>query len=145
MIGTRDILDEMICFEVYNTEHAFTRLYKGLLEDMSLTYPQFLVMVLLWQEDGQIVSAIGKRLGLESNTLTPLLKRLEKAGLVVRARDPEDERRVRVSLTSEGGALRSRVDGIEACLVAATGMDMEELRVLHASLRQLRKNLQSAA
>ncbi|MCP9480738.1 MarR family transcriptional regulator [Shimia sp. CNT1-13L.2] len=145
MTGTRDILDEMICFEVYNTEHAFTRLYKGMLKDMNLTYPQFLVMLLLWQEDGQIVSAIGKRLGLESNTLTPLLKRLEKAGLVTRVRDPEDERRVRVSLTSEGRALRSRVKGIETCLIEATGMDMEELRVLLGSLRKLRKNLQSAA
>lgn len=145
MTGTRDILDEMICFEVYNTEHAFTRLYKGMLQDMNLTYPQFLVMLLLWQEDGQIVSAIGKRLGLESNTLTPLLKRLEKAGLVTRVRDPEDERRVRVSLTSEGRALRSRVKGIETCLIEATGMDMEELRVLLGSLRKLRKNLQSAA
>lgn len=135
------ILDQMLCFEVYSTEHAFSRLYKSLLAPLGLTYPQFLVMVLLWESDDQTVNGIGGKLGLESSTLTPLLKRLEKAGMVQRQRDPEDERRVRVSLTQAGDRLRDQARGIGACVAEATGMPEAELKSLLLDLRRLRNGM----
>src|ERR1700751_3159022 len=93
-------LDEFLCFEVYSANHAFNRVYQPLLDKLRLTYPQYLVMVLLWERDGQTVGELGARLSLESNTLTPLLKRLEALGHVKRSRDPADERQVRVQLTA---------------------------------------------
>lgn len=144
MTGSRkSILDDMLCFEVYSTEHAFSRLYKSLLAPLGLTYPQFLVMALLWQKDGQTVNGLGGQLGLESSTLTPLLKRMEKAELVRRARDPEDERRVRVSLTESGRDLRAAATGIGACVVEATGIAEPELRAMLLNLRRLRIGLQT--
>ncbi len=141
----KNLLDDMLCFEVYSTEHAFARLYKGLLAPLGLTYPQFLVLVVLWQEDAQTVNGIGAQVGLESSTLTPLLKRMEKAGLLTRARDEEDERRVRVRLSPRGAALRSEARGIATCVAKATGMPEAELRQLMASMRRLRQGLQNAA
>ncbi|MGR3714406.1 MAG: MarR family winged helix-turn-helix transcriptional regulator [Shimia sp.] len=137
----KSTLDKMLCFEVYSTEHAFARLYKSLLAPLGLTYPQFLVMVLLWDKDDQTVNGIGGQLGLASSTLTPLLKRMQKAGLVERQRDAEDERRVRVSLTEAGAALRLQAKGIGACVADATGMPEERLKSLMLVLRQLRKGL----
>lgn len=134
-------LDQMLCFEIYSTEHAFGRLYKDLLRPLGLTYPQFLVMILLWEEDQRSISGIGARLGLESNTLTPLVKRLEAAGLVVRARDQKDERRVLVSLTKAGLALRHQAADIRQCVTRATGMSARELADLFAGLRKLRHGL----
>jgi len=139
----RSILDQMLCFEVYSTEHAFSRLYKTLLAPLGLTYPQFLVMILLWETDDQTVNGIGGQLGLESSTLTPLLKRLEKAGLVTRVRDAEDERRVRVALTEAGDALRKEAKGIGTCVAQATGMPEAELKSLLLDLRKLRNGLAS--
>ncbi|TCL01328.1 MarR family transcriptional regulator [Shimia isoporae] len=135
------ILDQMLCFEVYSTEHAFSRLYKSLLAPLGLTYPQFLVMVLLWETDDQTVNGIGGQLGLESSTLTPLLKRMESAGLITRTRDKQDERRVRVSLTEAGDALRSEAKGIGTCVANATGMPEAELKSLLLELRKLRSGL----
>lgn len=137
----KSLLDQMLCFEVYSTEHAFSRLYKSLLAPLGLTYPQFLVMILLWERNDQTVNGIGGRLGLESSTLTPLLKRMEKAGLVTRKRDHEDERRVRVALTDEGDALRQEAKGIGACVADATGMPEAELKSLLLELRKLRNGL----
>src|SRR4030095_8240519 len=94
-------LDNQICFAVYSTAHAFNRFYKPLLDKLGLTYPQYLVMLVLWEEDGLPVKEIGERLFLDSGTLTPLLKRLEAAGLVKRTRSKEDERQVIVALTTQ--------------------------------------------
>jgi DNA-binding MarR family transcriptional regulator len=103
-------LDEFLCFALHSTAQAAVRANKPMLDQLGLTYPQYLVMVVLWAEDHQTVGGIGDKLFLDSSTLTPLIKRLEAAGLVRRARCPEDERQVRVSLTEEGKALEA-----EAC------------------------------
>lgn len=137
-------LDQMLCFEIYSTEHAFGRLYKDLLQPLGLTYPQFLVMILLWEQDGRSISGIGAALGLESNTLTPLVKRLEAAGVVTRSRDKQDERRVLVSLTQTGDAMRHQVGHIRACVTRATGMTEQELLDLFSNLRKLRKAVAAA-
>jgi DNA-binding MarR family transcriptional regulator len=107
-------LDDLLCFAIYSANNAFNRAYRPILDRLQLTYPQYLVLVALGDRDGQTVGEIGERLFLESNTLTPLLKRLETAGLVERRRDPADERQVRVRLTDHGRAL-----GIEACQASA--------------------------
>lgn len=135
----------MLCFDIYATNLAFGRLYKPLLDPLGLTYPQYLVLLTLWAQDGQSVGRIGAELGLDSSTLTPLIKRLEGAGLVRRTRDSADERRVVVTLTAAGAALRSRAENVPACVVAATGLSIEDLQHLSASLRQLRGNLRSGA
>ncbi|MEQ9694499.1 MarR family winged helix-turn-helix transcriptional regulator [Shimia sp. SDUM112013] len=139
------LLDQMLCFEIYSTEHAFGRLYKDLLTPLGLTYPQFLVMIFLWEQDGRMVREIGAALGLESNTLTPMIKRLEAAGFVKRTRDTRDERRVLVGLTPMGDQLRHEVGHIRACVTEATGMSEAELRTLFTSLKTLRKALETAS
>ena len=101
-------LDEQICFAVYSAAHAFNRAYRPFLAELGLTYPQYLVMLVLWEQDGQSVKAIGERLGLDSGTLTPLLKRLEGNGLILHKRGREDERQVLVELTEAGHALREK-------------------------------------
>jgi len=101
-------LDEQICFAVYSAAHAFNRAYRPFLAELGLTYPQYLVMLVLWEQDGQSVKATGERLGLDSGTLTPLLKRLEANGLILRKRGREDERQVLVELTAAGQALREK-------------------------------------
>src|ERR1700679_151054 len=116
-------LDDFLCFEVYSANHAFNRVYQPLLEKLHLTYPQYLVMVLLWERDDQTVGELGTRLSLESNTLTPLLKRLEILGYIKRSRDPADERQVRVRLTVSGRTLRAKALHIPGCILAASGLD----------------------
>ena len=101
-------LDDFLCFALHSAAQAAVRANKPMLDALGLTYPQYLAMVALWAEDGQTVGGLGGRLFLESSTLTPLLKRLEAAGLVKRARCAEDERQVRVSLTEEGRALHDK-------------------------------------
>ena len=135
------LLDDFLCFAIYSVNHAFTRVYKPLLDKLELTYPQYLVMVLLWERDNQTVGELGKRLFLESNTLTPLLKRLEVLGHVERTRDPADERHVRIATTPSGQALRKRAVAVPACILTATGLtgtDLIRLRnqisALHATL-----------
>lgn len=138
-------LDNQLCFAVYAAAHAFSATYKPLLEPLGLTYPQYLAMLVLWQEDGVTVSAIGARLGLDSGTLTPLLKRLEAAGLVSRLRDAADERQVRVTLTAAGRALKQKAKGIPQALLCASGMSLGELVALRGKLESLAANLRSAA
>ena len=106
-------LDHQLCFALYSASLAMTKLRtEALLEAIGLTYPQYLAMLVLWEQDGPTVSELGERLNLDSGTLTPLLKRLEAAGLVQRQRDPQDERRVRIALTSAGQALRAQAEPI---------------------------------
>ncbi len=138
-------LDQLLCFSVYSTGHAFNRIYKPLLDRIGLTYPQYLVMVVLWQEDGQTVRGIGSKLFLESNTLTPLIKRLENAGLLKRARDQEDERQVRVKLTQKGRDLQDAAQEVPDCVFEACGLDLDALKDLNQKLIMLRHSLEKAA
>jgi DNA-binding MarR family transcriptional regulator len=121
-------LEENLCFAVYQANHAFNAAYRPLLEPLGLTYPQYLVMLLLWEADGLAVKEIGQRLGLDSGTLTPLLKRLEAAGLLTRARDGKDERQVRIALTLKGRALESQAAAIFPQLACRVGADAAALR-----------------
>jgi len=134
-------LDHFLCFAVYAANHAFNRVYKPLLDALGLTYPQYLVMVVLWEKDDVTVGAIGERLFLESNTLTPLLKRLEGQGLVTRQRDRTDERQVRIGLTAAGRALREKAAGVPACVFEASGLDVEAGQRLKRDLDALRERL----
>ncbi len=136
-------LDNQLCFAVYAAAHAFNATYKPLLEPLGLTYPQYLAMLVLWQEDGVTVSAIGARLGLDSGTLTPLLKRLEAAGLVSRLRDAADERQVRITLTAAGRALRQKAKSIPQDLFCALSMTPGEITALRAKLQSLAANLRA--
>jgi len=136
-------LGDFLCFTVYSASHAFNRVYKPLLDKLGLTYPQYLAMVLLWEGDGQTVGALGNKLFLESNTLTPLLKRLETLGYIKRTRDPEDERQVRVNLTEIGRALRARALSVPGCILDASGLSLKEARQLSAELTALRNALEN--
>ncbi|GJD98031.1 MarR family winged helix-turn-helix transcriptional regulator [Methylobacterium iners] len=113
--------EQHLCFSIYSAAHAFTAAYKPLLEPFGLTYPQYLVLLALWQKDGVSVKEIGARLHLDSGTLTPLLKRLQASGYVRRDRDPADERQLRVELTENGRRLRGQVAGVRQSLVCALG------------------------
>ena len=134
-------LDNQLCFAVYSTSLAMTRLYKPLLDKLGLTYPQYLVMLALWERDGLTVSELGERLFLDSGTLTPLLKRLEAAGLLVRLRDVQDERRVRITLTGQGRALRDGAQPIPHCVLARTQCTPADIGALTAQLHALRDRL----
>jgi len=137
-------LEKFLCFSIYSAGHAFNRVYKPLLDNLGLTYPQYLVMVTLWQEDNQSVRSIGSKLYLESSTLTPLLKRLEANGLVSRKRDPEDERSVRVSLTEAGKALRNKAEEVPPCILDATGLDIETAKRLNRDLQTMRDQMETS-
>ena len=136
-------LDRQLCFALYAASLAMTKLYKPLLEPLGLTYPQYLVMLVLWEQQGPGpgVGEIGERLALDSGTLTPLLKRLEQAGLLLRLRDASDERRVRVALTAAGRALRARAATVPPAVAAASGCSLGELSELTAQLQGLRQKL----
>lgn len=138
-------LDDFLCFSIYAAEHAFSRAYKPLLGEIGLTYPQYLVMTILWAEDEQSVGQLGGKLSLESSTLTPLLKRLEADGLLSRHRDTQDERVVRVKLTQAGDKLRERAAKIPACILRATGLSLEELGKLREQITQLTRQLEDSA
>lgn len=144
-IGQQLELADMLCFAMYSTSHAFNRVYKPLLNELGLTYPQYLVMTTLWAEDDQTVGRLGERLFLESSTLTPLIKRLEGLGYVERRRDRQDERVVRVRLTEEGKALRHRADAVPSCILQATGLPIEQLSRLTKEIGLLRRHLLEAA
>ncbi len=137
-------LDDHLCFALYSASHAFSRLYRPMLDALGLTYPQYLVMIVLWQQDGCSVGALGERLFLESNTLTPMLKRLEALGFISRSRDPRDERQVLISLTERGRALQAEAAGIPACAFEATGLDGEEAVRLLRQVAGLRDRLRGA-
>ncbi len=134
-------LDNQLCFALYSASLAMTKLYKPLLVRLDLTYPQYLVMLTLWEQDGQSVSAIGERLFLDSGTLTPLLKRLEAAGLVERVRSAQDERRVQVSLTPAGRKLKLRARPIPVCILDASQCSLPEVAALTRQLQALRGQL----
>jgi DNA-binding MarR family transcriptional regulator len=137
-------LDRQLCFAVYSAEHAFTRFYRRLLGPLGLTYPQYLVLLVLWEHDDLVVSDIGQRLGLDSGTLTPLLKRMEAAGIIRRRRDAGDERQVRVTLTAQGRALRARAEEFPRRVGLASSCSAEQLASLLASLTGLRRALDAA-
>ena len=137
-------LDHQLCFALYSSSLAMTKLYKPLLDPLGLTYPQYLAMLVLWEGDGVTVSQLGERLMLDSGTLTPLLKRLEAAGLVQRLRDSADERRVLLQLTREGRALRRRALAVPAAVACAAGCELDELQRLTTRLKTLRDQLSSA-
>jgi DNA-binding MarR family transcriptional regulator len=132
-------LADFMCFAVYSANLAYGRAYKPILDKLGVTYTQYIAIVALWEEDHQTVGQLGDKLFLESNTLTPILKKLESVGLVTRTRDPRDERQVLVSLTDAGRALREQ--GAEMDLVAATGLSLDELRILQRGVATLRDNL----
>lgn len=137
-------VSEMLCFSVYSAEHAFTQLYRPLLDKLKLTYPQYLVMVTLWRRDGRTVKELGKTLFLDSSTLTPLLKRLEAAGLVSRTRNPKDEREVLLHLTQDGRALKGHAAEVTRCIQDAVGLNAETIGAIRASIDDIRDRLQRA-
>ena len=137
-------LDGQLCFAIYGAAHAFNRAYKPLLEPLGLTYPQYLVMLALWEEDGQPVKAIGERLGLDSGTLSPLLKRLEQADLVKRRRDRKDERQVHISLTPKGAEMKAEAEHVARAIGEALGCGLDEVAALRDALKALRERLLNA-
>jgi DNA-binding MarR family transcriptional regulator len=132
-------LADFLCFTIYSANLAYGKAYKPLLDELGVTYTQWIAIIALWEEDDQTVSGLGEKLFLESNTLTPILKKLESAGYVIRKRDPSDERQVRVSLTEAGRALREK--GLQRTLVRATGLAPEEFSALQKSVKRVRDNL----
>ncbi len=134
-------LENFLCFAIYSTANAVTRAYQPRLAALKLTYPQYLVMVVLWEEENQTVTAIGDKLSLDSGTLTPLLKRLETAGLISRTRDKTDERQVLINLTDEGRAMRARAEAVPVAMGQAFGCTMDKARSMRAELIDLRDNL----
>jgi DNA-binding MarR family transcriptional regulator len=136
------LLDNQLCFALHSTSLLMTKVYKPLLQALGLTYPQYLAMMVLWEEDGLTVGEISTRLLTDPGSLTPLLKRLEAEGLLSRTRSREDERVVVVELTDAGRALRDKAMDIPQCILGASGLDIEQLRKLQGDLLVLRKNLQ---
>jgi DNA-binding MarR family transcriptional regulator len=131
-------LDRQLCFALYTASRMIVRAYGPLLEPLGLTYPQYLALLVLWEHDGVSVKALGERLALDSATLTPLLKRLEQRGLVTRERDADDERVVRVHLTTEGRALKQKAKKVPVALACKAGFEDEES---FAELERLRREL----
>lgn len=131
-------LDDQLCYAIYSAGIAVQRAYKPLLDELGLTYPQYLVLNVLWHQDGQTVGRLAHRLALESSTLTPLLKRLEAAGLLRRTRNPDNERQVVVELTDRGRALRAKAGCLGDALVGASGQSAAQLGQLNREVRTLR-------
>lgn len=132
------LLDNQLCFALYSASLTMTKIYKPLLQELGLTYPQYLVLLTLWERDDVTVSTLGERLFLDSGTLTPLLKRLEAAGLLSRQRALEDERQVIVSLTEAGWQLRQQAQTIPQEIGCSVGCSIAEVRALTAELQRLR-------
>jgi DNA-binding MarR family transcriptional regulator len=141
MIDQALMLDNQLCFAMYSASLAMTKAYKKILADLDMTYPQYLVMLVLWENNQMSVSELGAKLFLDSGTLTPLLKRMEAMGLLSRARDAADERRVLVTLSAEGKALRKRAMQVPEKLVCMLP-PLEQIKSLVAQLKDVRKNLQ---
>ena len=137
-------LDNQLCFSLYSTQLAMNKVYRKLLKPLQLTYPQYLVMLVLWEQDRQTVSDIGERLSLDSATLTPLLKRLEEQGLITRTRDPEDQRRVVIELTDAGRGLRERAAKVPEALVCKIPLELDEIGTTRNVLRKLLDALATA-
>ena len=138
------LLDNQLCFALYSTSLAMTRVYKPLLDALGLTYPQYLAMLVLWERDGLMVSELGERLYLDSGTLTPLLKRLESSNLISRIRAVEDERRVHITLTAAGRKLKARAANIPGCILSASQCSLSELTALTQQVQALRGRLLAA-
>jgi DNA-binding MarR family transcriptional regulator len=135
------LLDNQLCFALYSASLAMTKLYKPLLDELGLTYPQYLAMLVLWERDGLMVSELGERLSLDSGTLTPLLKRLEASGLIARIRDVQDERRVHITLTAAGRKLKARARKVPGCILEASQCSIPELVSLTRQVNTLRQRL----
>jgi DNA-binding MarR family transcriptional regulator len=138
-------LDQQICFSLHAASRAFNGVYRVILKDLGLTYPQYLVMLVLWEHGDLPVKKLGEHLRLDSGTLSPLLKRLEATGLVRRERSTRDERSVEVRLSEEGAALRERALQVPRRIAAATGFDVDEIRELRTRLDELTTALDAAA
>jgi DNA-binding MarR family transcriptional regulator len=134
-------LDKQLCFSLYGASMAMSRVYKPLLDRLGITYPQYLVLHALWEEDGRTIGAIAERLSLESSTITPLVKRLAAVEIVTRERDPLDERHVRVRLTDKGWALEHESACVSEDVFARTGLSMAELELMTKQIRTLRQTL----
>jgi DNA-binding MarR family transcriptional regulator len=142
---SRDVtLEDQLCFSLYATSMAINRVYKPLLDGLGITYPQYLVLSTLWEEDGRTIGAIAERLSLESSTITPLVKRLETAGFVSRARQADDERRVLVSLTDRGRVMKGDSRCLGETLFSKSAMTVEELVTLNREVSRLRAALNGA-
>jgi DNA-binding MarR family transcriptional regulator len=138
-------LEDILCFAIYSANLAVNRVYKPLLDELGLTYPQYLVLIALYEHDNQTVGNLGDKLFLDSSTLTPLLKRMEGAGYLTRQRDPEDERQVRIRLARRGRtALEKSMEHVDG-LVRASGLDPTRYRQLREEIANLRENLFNAA
>jgi DNA-binding MarR family transcriptional regulator len=135
------LLDNQLCFALYSSSHLMTKIYKPLLKEIGLTYPQYLAMLVLWEEDGITVGKLGEKLYLDSGTLTPLLKRMEAAGLVKRARSGTDERQVFIHLTDKGRALKRAAASVPAQIARTTGMSLNEIIKLRKQLTKLQAGL----
>ncbi|NMO04081.1 MarR family transcriptional regulator [Gordonia sp. TBRC 11910] len=136
-------LDKQLCFALYAASRAMTAVYRPMLDELGVTYPQYLVLLVLWERDGRGVREIGTELDLDTGTLSPLLKRLEALGFIERRRLAADERRVEVHLTEAGRALRDEAVKIPHCLATRTKLDLDEAAALHGSLVRLTAALQS--
>lgn len=136
------LLDQQLCFALYAASRSVTGLYRPLLEPLGLTYPQYLVMLVLWEQDGLTVRELGQRLQLDSGTLTPLLKRLQAAELVTRQRRAEDEREVDIRLTEAGLALREKASGIPECLAQCMQLPLDQMLALRDELKRLTRQIQ---
>ncbi|MFF4756490.1 MarR family winged helix-turn-helix transcriptional regulator [Streptomyces sp. NPDC002514] len=139
------LLQDQLCFVLYAASRAVTARYRPLLDELGLTYPQYLVMLVLWDQDGVTVREVGTALQLESSTLSPLLKRLEAGGLIRRERRADDERSVSVHLTEQGRALRERATAVPVAIGAAMGLTPDDFREAKRILRQLTANVSAGA
>ncbi|HVK41802.1 MAG TPA: MarR family transcriptional regulator [Phenylobacterium sp.] len=142
--GDRLRLNNQLCFALYAASGLVTRAYRPLLEPLGLTYPQYLVMLALWEQAPRTVKALGQALELDSGTLTPLLKRLEAAGFVTRTRDAQDERRVQIALTDKGEALREKAAEVPAALACQLHLPLEQIIDLRATLQDLARKMKAA-
>lgn len=134
-------LSDFMCFAIYSANLAYSRVYKPVLDELGLTYPQYITIVCLWEEDQQTVKALSEKLFLEPSTMTPMLKRLEAMGYLTRKRDMMDERNVRISLTDAGRLLREKGFGFGELTMKATGLSPEEFPLLQRAITDLRDNL----
>ena len=134
-------VEDLLCFSIYSAGLAFNQLYRPLLEEIGLTYPQFLVMTALWSREGRTVKELGEALFLDSSTLTPLLKRLEAAGLISRSRNPRDERQVLLSVTDKGNGLRARAAAVSVAIREAVGIDAGAAEALRTGLDGIRDKI----
>jgi DNA-binding MarR family transcriptional regulator len=137
-------LDQQLCYALYGANLAVGRVYKPLLDGLEITYPQYLVMSVLWEEDAQTIGAIAEHLALDSSTITPLVKRLEAAGFLARTRNPQDERQVLVGLTDKGRALQARTGCLSETLLASSGWKVEQIIALNEQVKALRQALAGA-